>query len=260
MNINKASGISPTPQLSSPAVEAPSQLVRNNTTSPSITAQNLGNNQTPTRYAGSTHAKDNLTHHVTLPTLGNVVTTGNASVDKLLNASPKERKQPDFYQKVSEALKDPAKRSLLIQHFHLNSAANIEGLKLATFMEAGATPKGNMKMTSEIIMNRAIAMSFQKHRDVGITEVVKKPNQFEVNNASVMGTNGTFDAAMKNHSSKKYREAMSSSDVASVVNDVVAGQRGDSSNTIHYGFKGNGRVNHADTPAPADGFYTVRSW
>ncbi|MBC7473367.1 MAG: cell wall hydrolase [Candidatus Sericytochromatia bacterium] len=258
MNINKTSGINPTPQLRPATVETPAQIVRNNTSSPSIPAQNLGT----TRYAGSTHAKDNLTHHVTLPTLGNVATTGSASIDSLLNASPKERKQPDFYQKVSEALKDPAKRSLLIKHFHLNSAANIEGLKLATFMEAGNAPKGNMKMTSEIIMNRAIAMSFQKHRDVSITEVVKKPNQFEVNNSSAMAKHKliTFDAAIIDHSSKQYQNAMSSSDVSSVVNDVVAGQRGDTSNTIHYGFKGNGKVNHPDTPAPADGFYTVRSW
>jgi hypothetical protein len=193
------------------------------------------------------------------------VSTGNPDVDALINASPAERKKPEFYQKISNALTDPTKRALLIKHFDLNSPKNIEALKVAVFMEGGrGFNEKNMMVTGEVIMNRAIAMSLAKGRSVPISEVMKKPNQFEVNNATAMHSKKdskglplkTFDEVMAQKRGEQYQNSMDKN-VASVVNNLVSGQRGETG-VIHYGFKGRNGINHTDTPKTD--YYTTRSW
>lgn len=185
--------------------------------------------------------------------------TADPTVNSLINASPAQRKKPEFYTQITRALQDPAKRQLLINHFGLNRGSNPQELKLAVFMEGGNDNRRNMMVTGEVIMNRAIVMSLAKNRTVGIAEVVKKPNQFQVNNAPFMHREGlkTFNEAMASRSGTQYNTAMNDPNIASVVNDLVGGKRGETG-AIHYGFKGRGGVNRTDTPSTD--YYTARSW
>ncbi|MFN8578397.1 MAG: hypothetical protein U0354_16290 [Candidatus Sericytochromatia bacterium] len=187
------------------------------------------------------------------------VSTGDKFVDSLINASAKEKKTPEYYTKVSQALADPSKRALLIKHFGLNSPKNIEALKVGVFMEGGqGFNRQNMMVTGEVMLNRAIAMSLAKGRPVSIAEVLKKPNQFAVNDKATMTKEGlkTFNEVMALKKGTQYQNAMNPN-VSSVVDSLVSGQRGESG-AIHYGFKGKNGVNRTDTPTTD--YYTVRSW
>lgn len=179
------------------------------------------------------------------------------SAAQLIASLPKNQESPAFYTAVSKMLSDPAKRSTLINHFQLNSPANKEALKVATFMEGGSTNKANAMLTGEIIMNRALAIGLVEGK-VSIRDVVKKPNQFEINNPKVMHKAGlkTFDEVIADKNCPQYKNAMSSL-VDDVSTSLIAGKRSEKG-AVHYGFKGNGVRNIPDTPRIDRG--TIRSW
>lgn len=222
----------------------------------------------PASYSGGTHkqhASNAVDNRASFPTRVSAPTPPASNqnlspdVSRLINASSAEKRTPAFYRTLNAALQDTGKRAQLIQHFGLNSSTNKEAMKVAVFMEGGQGYRNrNMMVTGEVIMNRAIAMSLVKGSPVPITEVVRKPNQFEINNQRSMHSRNlkTFNEVMADHRSTQYRNSMDSR-VASVVDSLASGNRGETGAT-HYGFKGRGGTNHTDTPNTD--YYTVRSW
>lgn len=177
--------------------------------------------------------------------------------NKLLASLPKDQESSKFYSAVSKVLANPEKREALIKHFDLNSPANTEALKVATFMEGGGSSAYNAKLTAEIIMNRAITIGIVEGKST-IRDVVKKPDQFEINNTRTMHRAGlkTFDEVMALKSGTQYENSMSD-EVDKAVKSVMSGQRAEKG-SVHYGFKGNGVRNIPDTTRIDRG--TVRCW